>query len=444
MKIIKNCLCCLARNLPPAVLLAVFLLVSGTAEAGEPGIEFGFQHRARYVDFDNIIDYTDALKDENRFFRFRSRLWGRLLHENLEVKLQLANEFRHYLHPDVDDSLDEVYVDECYVKLDSLFGSDWYVIAGRQPLIRGEGFILFDSSPLDGSRSIYFNALVFGLKHNTVDIAFMGISNPAKDQYFPRINDKSKPLVEQDERAAGVYITSTRASGMVLEGVYLYKEEISPYDEHSNSFTPKRSLHITGGRTSIPAGDLGTIACEIAGGFGEEDPDRTISTWAGYASWQRRFETNMNPQLKLAAGGFSGDDPGTDRDEGWMPPFSRWPKWSELYIYSFIRERGVAAWSNLWFAGADCIFNPVKQAKVRLSYSRMYAFHAPAASSDVFGTGTDRGNLFQILTEFKLPKGFTGHVLYEYFLPGDYYADDDPGHFLRFELTWQFAHFFPF
>ncbi len=36
----------------------------------------------------------------------------------------------------------------------------------------------------------------------------------------------------------------------------------------------------------------------------------------------------------------SGDDPSTDDNEGWDPLFSRWPKWSELYIYSLATEGG--------------------------------------------------------------------------------------------------------
>jgi len=27
--------------------------------------------------------------------------------------------------------------------------------------------------------------------------------------------------------------------------------------------------------------------------------------------------------------------------------YSRWPKWSELYIYSQVPEKGVAYWTNL-------------------------------------------------------------------------------------------------
>jgi hypothetical protein len=402
--------------------------------------EFGFQHRIRFVDFDNIIDYTDAIDDNNQFFRFRTRLWGRLTLNNLEFKLQLGNEFRHYNHPDKDDTFDEIYFDQCYVKLNDIFGSRWSITAGRQNIMKGEGFVLFDGTPLDGSRSAYFNALVIKRAFKTSSVELIGITNPSKDQYLPRIGDKSKPLIEHDEEAVGTYYTHRLSSGLTLEACYLYKKEISPHDVSSPQFTPERSLHIAGGRASAPLGKSGQFTCELDGEYGEEDPDRTISAWAGYASWKHRFNSSMSPHVRLSACCLSGDDPDTKRDEGWTPPFSRWPKWSELYIYSLIREQGVACWSNMYFGNIEFVMSPVKPLKVRFSYYKLFAFHAPETRSDVFGTGTNRGDLFQIRTDISLAKGLTGHALYEFHLPGDYYSDDQSGHFLRFELIYQFAH----
>ncbi|MCD4653915.1 hypothetical protein K8T06_08250, partial [bacterium] len=152
----------------------------------------------------------------------------------------------------------------------------------------------------------------------------------------------------------------------------------------------------------------------------------------------------MKPALKLTAGAFSGDDSDTEKDEGWTPPFSRWPQWSELYIYSFIKEGRVSYWSNLWFANAEFVFTPVDPLKIRLSYYKMMAFEAWPHPARMFGDGKDRGDLFQIRTDFKLPAGFSGHAVYEYHIPGDFYGGDEPGHFLRFELNYSFSHKFSF
>ncbi|MBN1295145.1 hypothetical protein JXA80_00095, partial [bacterium] len=147
-------------------LVPCFLMPGSTrADTGESDdshrFDFGFDHRARFVDFDNIIDYDDNADDWNEFYRFRTRLWGCLTAGNVEFKLQLANEFRRYNHPHRDDSLDEAFIDLCYLTVNNIAGSGWSITAGRQNIMRGNGFLFFDGSPLDGSRSTYFNALVF-------------------------------------------------------------------------------------------------------------------------------------------------------------------------------------------------------------------------------------------------------------------------------------------
>ena len=418
-------------------------IAAGAATSGQ-GFEFGFQHRMRFVDLDNIIDYTDAADDHNQFYRFRTQVWGRLNYQNWEFKLKLTNEFRHYNEPDRDDSSDEIFFDECYLKLDSIFGPGWSIKLGRQNLVKGEGFILLDGSPLDGSRSIYSNAVVLGKMHSSGMYELFGIFNPAKDRFFPRINDQSKSLIEHDERAAGIYYSRDQTSRSTLEAYYLFKTESSPYEESSSQFTPERAMHIAGGRAVLPVWGSDTFTMEAAGEIGEEDPDRDITAWAGLAAWAHSFDTSIKPQIKISAGAVSGDDPDTSKDEGWTPPFSRWPKWSELYIYSLIHERGVALWSNLSFLNAEMVFTPVDALKIRFSYYRLFAFFPQIEPDSIFGSGKDRGNLLEIRTDFKLLPGLTGHALYEYCLPGNFYSDDEPGHFLRFELCYQFSHHLPF
>jgi len=402
--------------------------------------EYGFQHRARFIDFDDIIDYNKYLDDHNQFYRFRTCLWGKFNKNNIELKLQLNNEFRYYNEPDRDNNFDELYIDQCYIKIDKILNSNWSFRAGRQNFIKGNGFFIFDGNPLDGSRSIYFNSFILKREFRFSNLELFAISNPAKEKYLPVIGDKSKPLIEHDEEALGAYITSRLPFDTVFDATYIYKTETSPHDSSSSEFKPKRSLHIFGLRTAVSMDHSNQFLCEFGSEFGDQDPDRNIAAWGGYASLKHSFNTQLKSSVKFSAGALSGDDPETDKDEGWTPPFSRWPVWSELYIYSLIKETGVANWSNLWFANAEFVFSPADPVKIRLSYYKMMAFEAYTMSSSFYGGGKNRGDLFQIRTDFKLPAGFSGHAVYEYHLPGNFYDGDDPGHFLRFELNYVFSH----
>ncbi|MBN1355370.1 hypothetical protein JXA40_03760 [bacterium] len=418
---------------------AAFLSVPCRGVSDETGFEFGFQHRVRYVDYDNIIDYSDAADDENRFFRFRTQVWGRLIPvRNVEFRVQLTNEFRHYFKPERDHSFDEIVFDQCYVELKNLFDSGWSVKAGRQNIMKGEGFILFDGGPLDGSRTAYFNSINVTKRFTRSAIEVFAISNPAQDRYFPRIGDQSRSLIETDEEALGTCFTSGAGDRAEFDVYYLFKREISPAAKDSPLLCPKRSLHIAGLRSAVKLGSKSRVTGEMAGESGEQCCGRNIRAWAAYVSYEHTVFPAAGGYIKMTAAGLSGDDPATLTDGAWDPPFSRWPKWSELYIYSFIRERGVAYWSNLYFSSAEFAASPFKPWRIRAGWYHMGAFY------DVFSCGSIRGNLFQLRNDFNIAVGLTGHVLYEYFLPGDFYAKSDPGHFLRFELTYQFSHGFQF
>ncbi|MDZ7725143.1 MAG: hypothetical protein U5R06_20585 [candidate division KSB1 bacterium] len=146
-----------------------------------------------------------------------------------------------------------------------------------------------------------------------------------------------------------VYAVQKRESSR-YEGYYFMKKEGarawigSPYGDED------LTLHTLGGRVQGPVEDNLSLTTEWAYPFGKRG-DFNQSAYGGYAY----LTYNLNPEKKMnVMGGFnllSGDDPSTDDNEGWNPIFSRWPKWSELYIYSQVMEtvRGrhkVAYWTN--------------------------------------------------------------------------------------------------
>ena len=83
---------------------------------------------------------------------------------------------------------------------------------GRQNLIKGEGFLILEGNPWDGSRSIYHNAAVLAYERGKSKLELIGIFDPRMDRYLPRINDKHRQLVEWNESALGAYYTDTRLS----------------------------------------------------------------------------------------------------------------------------------------------------------------------------------------------------------------------------------------
>ncbi|MBU0982664.1 MAG: hypothetical protein KKA42_02255, partial [candidate division Zixibacteria bacterium] len=135
-----------------------------------------------------------------------------------------------------------------------------------------------------------------------------------------------------------------------------------------------------------------------------------------------------------------GDDPETQENEAWDPLFGRWPKWSESYIYTQLREDGVAYWSNLASLYGVLACSPAPGLDFSLSYHHLMASVRSTLTypdSTVCG-GETRGNLVIGKLGYRINDRLTGHFLWEGFVPGDYYRDDADGYsWLRAELLCQ-------
>jgi len=483
-----------------ALLLAVLLSLAGAlaAKAQEdyevppPPVAFtgGLDTRIRQVFLHNLLDFDDdggpaadklLLASDAHFFRIRHRIWGQFkLHSGPRLFARFTTEWRKYLDPYLAPEKTQIIADNLYLDIPRLPGVPLSARIGRQDIVRGEGFILLEGGPADGSRSIYHNALLLGfdaqeLGLERTKVELLAIRNPAWDP-IPIANGATdeqkasphgqyKPIVENDETALGAYITSRLFKPQQIEAYYLYKEE-----EDEALADPHLKLHTLGARLSgeLPA-DF-DYAAEGAVQFGTHELEPRLGaqldggaasldhrSYGGYAWIARDLLFLWRPRIKTGAVFLSGDDP-AERDlpcacddirfqnEAWVPPFSRWPKWSELYIYTLIPEQGrVANWSNMLALHASIDFT--LSSKSHFSYG-FYYLRAPYplvaedgagahTTYPLYGTGNERGQLHRWKFSTQLTDAVTWHFLVERFAAGDFYYAQDDAYFLRWELMWK-------
>jgi hypothetical protein len=222
------------------------------------------------------------------------------------------------------------------------------------------------------------------------------------------------------EEALGLYITKKPAKGTSFEGYYFYKQEtpdfaIPTFATITADQMEKLYVHTIGGRVVHPFNDKLKLMTEWAYQTGGQ-AENSIGAYGGYANVAYTLPENKG----VVTGGInvlSGDDPETADIEGWNPIFSRWPKWSELYIYSHTAEniggaRTVAYWTNTMSPNIKYV-TKVKGVEVTL-----WAHHLQAFETAGLGDGTVRGTEFQCWLKFGLGNilpGLTGHALYDYY-----------------------------
>jgi hypothetical protein len=425
-------------------VLAV-LLVSAFAERGgaveESGnFRWGFRERIRQEYIMNAFDMENDLADDRNHIRVRTQLWFSYSPaSNLELYTKINNEHRHYFKPDPDLDFDEFIhefiLENLYVKLSNIAGTPVSAVIGRQNIIYGEGFLFMDGGPLDGSRTQYFNAVKVTAAFEERTVEIHALSDQKRDQYLPIVNSQDKDLIEWDEAGGGIYYTDTSIPETKVEGYYFYKRQ-----KHEEVAIPASDIHTVGARLSGSPLDWLSYAAEGAYQMGKQVDEYDIGAFGGYMYATTKLPVRFAPKLTLGMIYLSGNDPVTDEYEGWNPLYSRWPKWSDLYIYSLATEGGPAFWQNLSAPFAKLSLKPMERLEL---VGTIYLMGAPEESpawwSDLFATGSERGLLSILKLNWSWTDYLSGHLLWERFDPGDYYAEgSDSAHFLRWEFNFTY------
>ncbi len=257
--------------------------------------------------------------------------------------------------------VDELIVDNLYFDYRNVSGLPLDLRIGRQDFLGayGEGFLILDGTPGDGSRTAYFNAAkaVWRINDgNSVDMVYL--SDPKSDTYLPSLYparsdsiptyvSNKRLLNASDEQGVVLYGKSRINSYLALEPYYIYKEE-DPVGTNA-----KLKLNTLGGRAVVTVGEW-KLRGEFAHQFGEYGNDRDRKGNGGYLFVGRKHEAApLKPEWDLGYVYLSGDDPATPQHEGWDPLFARAPVWNEIYIYPLVYETAndsgpiPAYWTNL-------------------------------------------------------------------------------------------------
>jgi len=391
-----------------------------------------FAERSRFETWDNAISLDDDVPDGFGYTRNKTTLGLRWLpRPGLEVTGKLTNEFRVYFAPkDRPFNWSEAVFDNLFVRWRIPGRLPVTLSAGRMDLFLGEGFVIADGTPLDGSRTFYFNVVradwEIRPKH---DLMVFAHAQDRTDRFLPVIHSQEQPLVEQPERALAVYYSGEYRK-VKVDG-YIIRKFINAPDPE----TVRSRFNTYGARVqALPAAPL-SVTAEAAvqtGSYG--DFRRFAFGGLAHVDYLPALEIPCLKGLVLGGIFLSGDRPETDRMEGWDPLFSRWPKWSEGYIYTFIRESRVAYWSNITSLYGSLLVDLGSKAGGILTLHRLGAVHAQPGPFPG-GTGLRRGTLLVGRLNCVLSRRVSGHIEWDHFEPGDFYFPGAAGfNWLRVEV----------
>jgi len=424
----------LVRTASVSMLLVIFQLMGGLLHKAEAvagvteKLRLGGDLRLRGEAFDNPLDLSDekgdSLDDSYHFYRLRTRIWiSAVPRQQLELFFRLANEYRFGRNentagvrdPESKLSLDNAWAEVAFGRLHFKFG--------RMDLMYGEGLLLFDGTPADGSGSAWFDAMKFILLTDLLDV----------DLFTAKVDEEGFGGPSEDEDLHGIYARKNKVDLYILSR----NKRMSTLSA-SGIVRPARRTTAFGVRIAHLPKSGPRFAAEGVYQTGEVD-DTESSGLGGYCRIGWRPDLKLQPGIEIGGLHLSGDDPNTERYEGWDGFYSEWPKYSELYVYTMydnttrIVPNEPGTWTNLsaMWAEAD-----LGSEEYRLR-ARITAFGAPQKTGP--GEGDLRGLLLALRVDTVLGEGLRGQIVGEFFDPDDFYEDGaDIAWYARWQITASF------
>jgi hypothetical protein len=339
---------------------------------------------------------------------------------------------------------------------------------GRQDIFLGDGWLVGDGTPEDGSFTTFLDSarFTYNLEDQKTTIDAIGIIQDGRpDGWLPTLGPSTSQggdpnaylLTDQNEKGAILSIANKSLPAANLGGYFIYKQDSAINSAPASLYSDNADIYTFGARVSGVVKDNWNYSVEGAYQFGRKqyqyNPPLELTYWDenyhnlsafglnsrfGYS-----FKDTLNNQLTLSYEFLSGTRPGSGTDGNFDVLWGRWPRWSEMYnIYGYVNETRVGQMDNLHRIGPTWSFTPIKDMQFSLSYYALFADQSLPTTQTLPGAYTDKGNFrghyLQSILKYKFSQHMSGHLWSEFLFPGNYYVSSQMMTFLRAEVMFTF------
>lgn len=427
------------------LLVFLLMLLAFPAYAAEPAcpgpdVDLGGAVKLRGYSMDNFWDFNRTNHTDNwEMFRLYSSVFGSVdLGDNVLGYIQLSNQtygegdYTNIRYEAQDNSSNKVFVDNAYIDINKIFESPLSFRMGRQNLMYGSGFVIFDGQSQFASTSLYFDGVKMTLDITDkakIDFLYM------KDQEY---NTANSP--RDDITLSGAYFTGKCP---VLGGT----QEIYVLNRLDEEFTFPATTGIRGDKDiwmyGLRLSDKFAVgldySAEIAYQDGELNDDADIDQEAlGYkldTGWT--FDTPVKPRIFAGYAFMSGDNNFSDGESNaWDVFYGGWPQFGDLLAWTFVNTGpnvsaadAVTGFKNISSQPGEAAFTNLMLPKVgvsavagnvfaELSYTKILIDEPVNVSSHDFG------DYYQLTAKYPYNKYLTFGVYAAMIDPGN--AFDGP------------------
>ena len=398
--------------------------------------------------------------------RFRPRVWGEVKWDaqnwgRWRIYTRLADEFRWCPEPykNMHTFPDELIIDNLFVEGKGLFDGFLDLKIGRQDFygLYGLDHVFVDGTPGDGSRTTYGDLAGVTLNFTEESKLDLFALYDFDDCDVRWGTDRSKHTnlsgldpacgtPEMDDWGFGAIWGSNFGKAMPYQ-VFVMQKNTHEFEDSRGVGHPWTQRELVGAKLVPQLDEEWSLQLEGMGQVGCDGDGATLSGWSSYAgiNWKSATESVVKPFGKLGYHFMSGDDDAADETGGhsaWDPMWARGVNDSEMFLYG--THYGAAWWSNMHYLKLTLGLDLGSRHRLEGSCGPLFA-----AAQDGMGGGDGmfKGFLSQARYDFPIwladkKKGerfeVFGHLLAEFFNPGDYYETEKPGFFLRWQIEFRF------
>lgn len=351
----------------------------------------------------------------------------------------------------------EAVLDNFYIEGKNLFDGAFDLRAGRQDLyhIYGLDHIFSDGTPGDGSATCYADManIAFHIDEKSwLDLFALWTHDreelrwgTKRSRHVHRTSfGRGEP--EMDDWGFGI-IWNSSIDFLDYKLFWIQKDTASFHRDGVKH--PRRQVNLYGVKLIPHWTQEFSTPIEAMGQIGRNGDDDTLHAWAFYAGFDYRKAVEKGEWRPFWNGGLlvqSGDKDTASEDGGrhaWDPMWYRGVEDSEMFVYG-CSSYGVNWWSNQINLKTTLGIEFGYRHKAQIMMGPMWAQEKDGIGG---GDGRFKGFLTQARYDFPLyiadkASGgrleLFGHVLAEFFNPGDYFETDKPAYFFRWQLDLRF------
>ena len=391
--------------------------------------------------------------------RFRPRIWGEVKFENFRLYTRLTDEFRWCPEPykNAYTFPDELILDNLFLEGMELFDGLLDFRIGRQDLYGAFDLnhVFVDGTPGDGSRTTYTDmaaiklhvdetsSIDFFALYNVDDSAIRWGTERGNHRSLTGLGGGAEP--EMDDWGYGI-IWNSQLADFIPYRLFVLQKNTMEF-ERDGVVHPWTQRETIGTKVTPRLNEEWTLQLEAMGQVGCNGEGATLSGWSTYAgvNWRSATESTIKPFGSLGYHFMSGDDDAAEEDGGhgaWDPIWARGVNDSEMFLYG--THYGTAWWSNMHYVKLTAGLEFGRSHRLDGNVGPMFA-----AAQDGLGGGDGffKGMLYQLNYAFPIlladkTKGerfeIVGHLLAEFFNPGNYFETEKPAWFFRWQVEFRF------